>query len=156
MPRLLILSDSHRADEYIRRAAELFCKESFDAVFHLGDFVRDAKYFGVLANKPPFAVAGNCDGLLNPEAPRKMVQSIGGFRLLACHGDQYGVKTSLARLSYRAEELNCSVALFGHTHKGYAGYVGSTLLINPGALMNGRYAVLEIEGPRVVPRLLRL
>ena len=72
------------------------------------------------------------------------------------HGDRYGVKSSLSRLSYRAEELSCGCALFGHTHRAFSGYVGRALLINPGALMDGRYAVLNVEDGRVVPKLLRL
>ena len=45
------------------------------------------------------------------------------------------------------------VALFGHTHQPFAGYVGGVMMINPGALKDGRYAELHIDKGRVVPYL---
>lgn len=156
MTRVLILSDSHRADAQLRRAAELFCKGGFDAAVHLGDVFPDARRFCALTGHMPLCVRGNCDGPL-ADAPRERVEELGGARLFLAHGDAYGVKSSPTRLSYRAEELGCRAALFGHTHRAFAGYVGGALLINPGALRDGQYAELRIEADgRLVPRLLSL
>ena len=38
----------------------------------------------------------------------------------------------------------------------FAGYVGGVLLVNPGALRDGCYAVLEIADGAVEPRLERI
>ena len=55
-------------------------------------------------------VAGNCDFLA--DAGREECFSLGGVRLFVAHGDRYGVKYGLERLSYRAEELGARAALF--------------------------------------------
>lgn len=73
--------------------------------------------------------------------------------MLAVHGDLYGVKIDLCRLSYYAEEANAQVVLFGHTHQPFAGYVGSVMMINPGSLKDGRYAELHVDGGKCVPFL---
>ena len=72
-------------------------------------------------------VAGNCDFLA--DAGREECFSLGGARLFVAHGDRYGVKYGLERLSYRAEELGARAALFGHTHAPFAGYAGGVLLV---------------------------
>ena len=72
---------------------------------------------------------------------------------LAVHGDAQGVKYSYERLSYYAEEIGAEIALFGHTHQAFAGYVGSIMLVNPGALWDGCYGELLLDGLRVIPSL---
>ena len=47
-------------------------------------------------------------------------------------------------------------ALFGHTHQPFAGYVGRALLINPGALRNGHYCILEVSKRDILPRILNM
>ena len=54
------------------------------------------------------------------------------------------VKNSLLSLYYRAQEVGACVACFGHTHSAMARWEGGILLLNPGSLRDGRYAVLEI------------
>ena len=71
--------------------------------------------------------------------------------MLAVHGDLQNVKMELSTLSYYAEEGCAQVALFGHTHRPFAGYVGRVMMVNPGALKEGKYAVLEINNGNVVP-----
>ncbi|NLD60795.1 MAG: YfcE family phosphodiesterase [Clostridiales bacterium] len=155
MADILVMADSHRHDAHIRRAAELFLEGGFAMAVHLGDLAADARRFRELTGFSPISVAGNCDMLSPAAPPKELTTALFGANFLICHGDRYGVKSSLARLSYRAEELSCGAALFGHTHRAFAGYVGRALLINPGALQDGRYAVLNVEDGRVVPRLLR-
>ena len=70
------------------------------------------------------------------------------------HGHGQDVKYSDDKLSYSAGEQRCGIALFGHTHVPYAGYEGGVLLINPGALMDGRYGELTLDGDRAVPHLM--
>ena len=103
----------------------------------------------------PLCVRGNCDSPLCP-APAERVEALGGARILLAHGDRYGVKSSLTRLSYRAEELACQAAFFGHTHRAFCGYVGGALLLNPGALREGNWAEVTVQEGKIVPRLLSL
>src|SRR5690606_26470360 len=100
-------------------------------------------------------VRGNCDGYL-ATAPEEMMLTIEGTRLLLTHGHRHRVKQGLLALAYRAREAGVQVALYGHTHVPSVERVGDIVLINPGALMSGRYAVLEFRpgGPTPVMKIL--
>ena len=155
MLRYMVLSDSHRAGGWLARAAEIYAQGSFDGCIHLGDVHADARRFAELAGTTPLCVRGNCDSPLCP-APAERVEALGGARILLAHGDRYWVKSSLTRLSYRAEELACQAAFFGHTHRAFCGYVGGALLLNPGALREGNWAEVTVQEGKIVPRLLSL
>ena len=155
MLRYMLLSDSHRAGGWLARAAEIYAQGGFDGVIHLGDVHADARRFAELSGTTPLCVRGNCDSPLCP-APAERVEALGGARILLAHGDRYGVKTSLTRLCYRAEELACQAAFFGHTHRAFCGYVGGALLLNPGALREGNWAEVTVQEGKIVPRLLSL
>ena len=133
MLRYMVLSDSHRAGGWLARAAEIYAQGGFDGCIHLGDVHADAQRFA-----------------------ERTGAALGGARILLAHGDRYGVKSSLTRLSYRAEELACQAAFFGHTHRAFCGYVGGALLLNPGALREGNWAEVTVQEGKIVPRLLSL
>ena len=68
------------------------------------------------------------------------------------HGHTHGVSPySYDKAAYRAEELHCSVLLFGHTHISIVNNDGRVLAVNPGSPScprGGRspsFALLEIE-----------
>lgn len=152
MVRLGVISDSHDHPEWLERWLALSKKRGYDAVFHLGDYHSDARWLERRLDVPMICVAGNCDML--SKAPRMARAMFEGHNLLAVHGHLQDVKYGYDNLSYYAEENGVDIALFGHTHRAYAGYVGRVLLLNPGALMNGRYAELLLDGRRAVPYLL--
>lgn len=154
MTRIALLTDSHAAFGMLELAARHIEAGAYHRIFHLGDVRGDALWLAARLNRAVEGVAGNCD-FLSREA-REMELEIEGVRALLTHGDRYGVKSGLIRLSCRAEERKCALALFGHTHIPFAGHVGGALLVNPGALRDGRLAEITIEGGNVVPRLLRL
>jgi len=149
--RLGIVSDSHDHGYWLERYLELCRRERYDAVFHLGDYDSDARWLERRLEAPMIAVAGNCD--IFSDRPRMARAAYGGHRLLAVHGHLQDVKYGYERLSYYAEEQQATIALFGHTHRAYTGWLGSVLLLNPGALMDGRYAELTLDGERAVPYL---
>ena len=147
--RILVLSDSHGypLNTLLMKAESL---GKIDAVFHLGDGFRDMD--GFLTEFPfVFCVAGNCD--MFSKLPRMARAAYGPHHILAVHGHLQDVKYSYDKLSYYAEDQRCGIALFGHTHVPYAGYEGGVLLMNPGALMDGRYGELVLDGERAVPYL---
>ena len=154
MTRLGIVSDSHDRGIWLERYLEVCKREKYDAVFHLGDLNSDARWLQRRMDTPLIAVAGNCD--FWSEQARMARASYGEHRIVAVHGHLQDVKYGYERLSYYAEEQNATIALFGHPHQAYAGWVGGVLLVNPGALMDGRYAELTLDGKRAVPMLLDL
>lgn len=154
MVRLGIISDSHGGTVRLEQFARLAEREKLDAIIHLGDGQSDAKWLQKNVSMPVHFVAGNCDW--PGSALREAHLSIGGVQILAVHGDKYGVKLDYGPLSYYAEEAGAAIALFGHTHQPFAGYVGGAMLLNPGALNAGKYAILEIEKGNAVPFLKEL
>ncbi len=154
MTRIAVISDSHGGTVRLSMFAELVHKEHFDAIIHLGDGQGDAKWLKKNVDVPIHFVAGNCDW--HSDAPREARLSFDGIRILAVHGDKYDVKFDLSTLSYYAEDISAQLALYGHTHRAFAGYVGCILMVNPGALKDGRYAVVEIQNGQIIPYLKEL
>lgn len=152
MTRLGIVSDSHDRGIYLEQWLNLAKRARYDAVFHLGDYDSDARWLSRRLDVPMICVAGNCD--MFSKLPRMARAAYGQQRILAVHGHLQDVKYGYEKLSYYAEEQGANIALFGHTHVPFADWVGGVLLVNPGALMSGRYAELELDGSRAVPKLL--
>lgn len=152
MIRVAVVSDSHGGMYHLERFLE-FCKaEKIDHVCHLGDIVDDAKYLRQNLDIPVALVAGNCD--FYSREPREVCFTLAGKRFLLVHGDRYGVKLGYDRLSYYGEEKMADCVLFGHTHRAFAGCVGSTLLVNPGALKDGSLCVMDVSEGDIIPRIL--
>ena len=147
--RVAVCSDSHGGKLHLERFAEYCRRENIEQVCHLGDVVEDARYLRENLDIPVALVAGNCD-FYSREA-KQVTFSLLGRRLLLLHGDKYGVKYGYERLSYYAEEEGADITLFGHTHRPFAAYVGKSLLINPGALKDGVFCLLEITEKDIMP-----
>ena len=120
-------------------------------MFHLGDYDGDARWLSRRLDAPMISVAGNCD--MFSDQAHEARATYDGHLILAVHGHHQDVKYGYERLSYYAEAQNAGIALFGHTHRPFADYVGSVLLMNPGALMDGCYGELVLDGDRAVPYL---
>lgn len=154
MIKIGIVSDSHGSETQLERFAEVCSMENYDAVFHLGDIRGDAKWLERNVSMSLVSVAGNCDPF--SRQPTEARTAYEGHRILAVHGHEQGVKYGLDRLSYYAEEAGFEIVLFGHTHQQFAGYVGRTMLINPGSLRNGHYTELTLDGKQIGIRELNL
>ena len=152
MIRLALVSDSHGRPDTLKAVAGRL--ERCEALCHLGDLVSDGKRMSQMLGVSLHGVRGNCDGWEN--APEEIVLNVAGHKLLLCHGHRYGVKESLTRLYLRGQEAGADIVLYGHTHLPRVERNGPMLLINPGALMDGRWAVLEFRenGPVPVMKIL--
>lgn len=129
MKKMLVLSDSHGAKEAMLEAVRL---EQPDIIYHLGDYIRDCEWLREqVSGIPVYGVAGNCD--YRSSGPDRLLNSMEGVRLFACHGHAYHVKYSLMSLRYAAMEENASLCLFGHTHVPYLMELGGVTLMNPGS-----------------------
>lgn len=154
MVRLGVISDSHHSEYWVQSFLRRATKEQYDAVYFLGDGESEAKWLKRRLKMPLYFVCGNCD--VFSKAERALIGEHEGHRLVAVHGHYLDVKWGLETLSYYAEEQGADIALYGHTHIPRAEFVGPVFTLNPGALMNGNFAELTIDGKRVVPRLLYL
>jgi hypothetical protein len=142
--KVLVISDTH--GNFSRAFNAHTLSDPVDAVIHLGDGSGDADLLREALDIPVINVTGNCDAGSN--APRELMWECEGKRILLTHGDAYHVKSGLARLRQRAEEIGADAVLFGHTHQGMFECRTGLLMLNPGALSNDTrhrtYAVLSI------------
>ena len=115
--KILVLSDSHSALQFMRQ-----CVESVkpDAIIHLGDFFDD----GVVIHEenpdiPFYQVPGNCDRFRCPSwQPETLVQPVFGVNLFMTHGHRQNVKMGLGALLKDARASRVDAVLYGHTPSG--------------------------------------
>lgn len=125
---IIAFSDSHNTP--IPEALLNMIDES-EFVFFLGDGTGS---LGDLAfHSGFFGVSGNCDTVM---LQREQVIEIEGVRILLTHGDRYSVKRDLSLLAYRAQELNCSVVFYGHTHFAEIDRLENITFVCPGSIYN--------------------
>lgn len=139
--RILVISDSHG---YRQKLGTLLMKAEstgeLNAVVHLGDGYLDMKPYE--EHLPPLYVTpGNCDG----DRGTVLCPELDGVKVLMTHGHALHVKMGLDALLMRAVREEATVALFGHTHRPFCQERAGVLLVNPGAAMNGHFAVLTVE-----------
>lgn len=114
----------------------------------LGDEEADAEYLQcLLAEAQPraafYAVAGNNDR--SNRLPQSLELTLGKARAFITHGHLYRVKLSLAPLIAHAKARDCTLALFGHTHIPCNERIDGVRLINPGALRDGRWTLVDTD-----------
>ena len=140
--RVGVLSDSHGYSGRLNTI--LMAMEAsgpLDALIHLGDGYHDLRDLGVPL-PPVYQVAGNCDFFRSDTLD---VVSLAGARLLLTHGHHQRVKQDLDGLFSLAAAEKVQAALYGHTHFQKMEIRSGVLLLNPGAAMDGKYAVLQIS-----------
>ena len=128
---VLIVSDTHGYTERIEELVSRLLKNPPDAVFFLGDGMRDtARLEGLSRNF--YSVPGNCDwGFAEPQ--EKLVL-FGGKRILMLHGHTRGVKYGTERVEYLASELKADAVIYGHTHEREDRVSNGIHIFNPGSL----------------------
>ena len=134
MKTITVISDTHGN----RRAVDALdgvLAES-DYIIHLGDTSGDGSYIRAKYPDKTYLVNGNCDHMKLGED--ELVLQVEGVKIFATHGHLYSAKRTLLSMAARANDLNCGVVLYGHTHKADEREIDGVLLINPGTM--SRYA----------------
>ncbi len=155
MKTVVAVSDSHGNRAAIDKLFPVFAES--DYIIHLGDTSSDGLYIKKAFGDKTYILNGNCD--FTRLGLDELTLDIEGVKIFACHGDRYGVKQGYDRLAYRAEELGCKVALFGHTHRAVEYSCGNALLFNPGTLSRyskGSHLYLVINGGKAVGKIVEL
>ncbi|WP_019120191.1 YfcE family phosphodiesterase [Brevibacillus massiliensis] len=123
---ILVLSDTHGLVQEVKQVVD---RHPAELMLHCGDFCVDRR-------REPFArmelVRGNCD--TDDSVPLDRQIKYRDLRIYQTHGHLYGVKSSLQRLHYRAEETGANVVLFGHSHFPLCTEERGILFLNPGSL----------------------
>jgi|LSQX01.1.fsa_nt_gb putative phosphoesterase len=142
--RALILSDSHGRSDLVVRAYEEACAQGgADAVLFAGDGWDDLMPL-VERKIPVYAVRGNSENLVGGP-PYMRVETLEQARVMITHGHRSDVRHTLDELVKSARDMSAIVAVYGHTHAQHAKWHRGVLTVNPGALRDGRYAVLQVQ-----------
>lgn len=115
------------------------------AVFHLGDVVRDGDKLQKRFPKLPFyRVAGNCDWS-DQELPLESVARLAGKTVFYMHGHTQHVKSGPGMAVSAAAAIGADLLLFGHTHRPMGETYDGLTVVNPGAAQDGLGALLTWE-----------
>ena len=174
---VLLLSDTHGAVDAVRWILSAFSEECQACLF-VGDgaqdiitVVREAAS-GRITIPPVIIMAqGNCDSQLYPPIfpdganqkpfglPVYQQKMIAGQQILLAHGHLHHVELDGRKLSMTAENLGCTIAVYGHTHIQSIEGFGCVTAINPGSPLRprgksyGGFAILSINNTKKTPNL---
>jgi putative phosphoesterase len=138
-----ILSDTHGNVHNTQRALDILREHGVALIVHCGD-ITTTEIVELFAGQKVAFVWGNIDrnsALLRSAVERlgsatigrEYTAEIGGVRIAACHGDDPDQLHNLLQSGlYR-------YLFHGHTHRRHDDRVGSTRVINPGALGGTRH-----------------
>ena len=110
---VLVFSDSHGAARRMQKVIDAY-EGRYDAVFFLGDGLRDAESLVIPSEKQKVFIRGNCD--FDSSEPGFTKLNIGKYVFILTHGHAYGVKRGIDDYVKFARSNNADAALFGHTH----------------------------------------
>ena len=142
--KILVFSDSHGRTDFLNIMLER--EQDCEIAFFLGDGLREVeKYEPVYPNVKFIKVKGNNDFYTSCET--EAYKYIDGVTIIACHGHLLSVREALTPLLKKAESVRAQLAFYGHTHKSdmYNSATYGVCAVNPGALCEGRYCVVEIK-----------
>ncbi|MCR4734389.1 MAG: metallophosphoesterase [Treponema sp.] len=174
--RILTVSDSHGMVDSLRNIVFKYGKEC-DALIHCGDGIQDLirlienSFFLKTMQEflPPVIVfvKGNCDAssfsYQNPGKsfmlkksgpfiiPPNQIITVNEKKLLIVHGHNQGINYGFEKLGLETKLLECSTALYGHTHIASDRTIDDIRFINPGSCSSPRdgqtpgFAILTIE-----------
>ena len=153
---ILLLSDTHGAVDAVRWILAAFSEECQACLF-AGDGAQDiiTVVHEAAAGRitiPPVIIMtqGNCDCQLYPPVfpdsenpkpfglPVYQQKMIAGQQILLTHGHLHHVELDGRKLSMTAENLGCTIAVYGHTHIQSIESFGCVTAINPGSPLRPR------------------
>ena len=153
---VLLLSDTHGAVDAVRWILAAFSEECQACLF-AGDGAQDIMTVvreaaaGKLTIPPVIIMAqGNCDCQLYPPVfpdsenpkpfglPVYQQKMIAGQQILLAHGHLHHVELDGRKLSMTAENLGCTIAVYGHTHIQSIEGFGGVTAVNPGSPLRPR------------------
>jgi hypothetical protein len=147
-----VISDTHipsRTSEIPPQVIEEFSKRNIDYIFHLGDYTeldvyeRLKKRFG---EEKVIGISGNMDGNeVNSTLPTNRELELMGYKIFLTHGTG-GPNRIIKRLNRDHDLSSYDLVIFGHVHKPINEKHDGILYLNPGTLMDKRFADINTFG----------
>jgi putative phosphoesterase len=150
MKKILILSDTHRSDDNMKRVIQE--EAPVDMIIHLGDAEGSEYLIPEWANEDCeiVAVRGNNDFFSSLD--NEIELDLGPHRIFLTHGHYYNVSFGVEDLYDEAVARNCDIAMYGHTHRPFLDTIDGVTILNPGSLSYPRqsghqpsYMVMEMD-----------
>lgn len=134
--KIIVVSDSHGYNQILHEIVSAHPDASF--FLHCGDLEDDPLKY------PQYRIVkGNMDR--NIEVKEDVIE-IGGYRIYMTHSNQCNYFNRSYQLADRAKELDCQIALYGHTHVPRMEMIEGTYVFNPGSVSEGRSDMYETYG----------
>lgn len=145
------MSDSHRATGNLFEIVEKHINTT-DLFIFLGDGEND--FDDVLALYPDLKyerVSGNCDWYSTYPLYKSITAQ--GKKIFFSHGHPFHVKFGYDEIIRAARTEKADICLFGHTHNQYTNYDNGLYIMNPGAVRDGKYGMIDItkSGIMLIP-----
>lgn len=146
--RIIVTSDSHRRANYLIDIFERHY-ETTDLFINLGDGEDDVDSALLLYPKAKIErVAGNCDW--GSTLPLSKIVMANGKKIFITHGHPYYVKHGYEVIEQKAKEVGADICLFGHTHTPYTEHKDGIYFMNPGAVCDGVYGIIDITDKGII------
>ena len=145
------MSDSHRATRNLFEIVEKHINTT-DLFIFLGDGEND--FDDVLALYPDLKyerVSGNSDWYSTYPLYKSITSQ--GKKIFFSLGHPFHVKFGYDEIIRAARTEKADICLFGHTHNQYTNYDDGLYIMNPGAVRDGKYGMIDItkSGIMLIP-----
>ena len=140
--RLVVTSDVHRRTSCLFDIVERHI-DNADLFINLGDSKNEVEELLMVYPKLNIeCVSGNCDfGSTYPAYKTIICKE---KRVFITHGHPFYVKHGYEMLMQKAREEKADICLFGHTHIPYTEIVDGIYYMNPGAVCDYSYGIIDI------------
>lgn len=140
--RIVVTSDSHGRANYLFEIIERHL-DNADLFINLGDGEHDVDtVLELYKNIKIERVAGNCD--FGSSLPQYKTITFDGKKVFFTHGHPFYVKHGYEMIRQKAKKEDADICLFGHTHTPMVEYNDGKILMNPGAVRDGSYGIIDI------------
>jgi len=144
--RLLVVSDSHRHYQTLRRI--ILLHREADRIIFLGDGIDDFDRIDLPFPVSPILICGNND--FGSLAPKSDIFTLDGIKIYCTHGHLEHVKFGTQLLEANAVKNGVSLVLYGHTHFQDYEYRDGLHIFNPGAAADGNYGLVDIVNGQII------
>lgn len=139
--KIVVISDTHGLRDVMSKVR--LEHPDADAYLHLGDSeLTEHELDGFVG------VLGNMDYY---DFPVERIIEVGDIRIYMTHSHLFSSSKRMRQLVDRAKQHDCTMALFGHTHRFFYEEIEGVTCVNPGSLRYNRdgsapsYAVIEMD-----------
>ena len=134
--KILITSDIHKNLEGLEKVI----KQHLDADYHL-DAGDSNLSVDLLEDKNILSVKGNTDFF--SKLPKERILEIDNKKILIIHGHTLRIKWHFNNLCYYAKSLKIDICIYGHTHIQSLEEVDGITYLNPGSILDDKYAIYK-------------